>query len=203
MLLKELTKNLIVILNLSHFILYYLKILPISNGQFWIIQSVLCLLYFMALFYELKVITEIKSSEMPKKFNYLPPVIWFKTTLISLFFFIYGIFLIILGKRLQYLVPLVWMISIGEIVLYLFKRWSGQYYLMFFANYIDFHLGTKKPLFAKDIRQIQLVRDVVYFFLNDKKVKEIRLFYLDGSVKEDFLSQLEKWSSSNNIFFYK
>jgi hypothetical protein len=138
---------------------------------------------------------------MPKKYSYLPPMIWFKTILVSVFFLIYGIFLIILGKRLQYLVPLVWMISIGEIVLYLFKRWSGQYYLMFFANYVDFHLGTKKALFAKDIRQIRLVRDVIYLFLNNKKIKEIRLFYLESHEKEDFKKQLEKWAAMNNVNF--
>lgn len=201
MLLKEQVKNFIIIINLIHFIFYYVKILPLSSGHFWIIQSILCLLYFMALFYELKVITEPKTSEMPPKYNYLPPLIWFKTTLVSVFFLIYGIFLMILGKRLQYLVPLVWMISIGEIVLYLFKKWSGQYYLMFFVNYIDYHLGTKKALFAKDIREIRLVRDVVYFFLYNKKIKEIRLFYLDKHQKEDFKKQLEKWAASNNINF--
>jgi hypothetical protein len=155
----------------------------------------------MALFYELKVITDPKISEMPKKYSYLPPIIWFKTILVSVFFFIYGIFLIILGKRLQYLVPLVWMISTGEIVLYLFKKWSGQYYLMFFANYIDFHFGTKKAFFAKEIRQIRLVRDVVYLFLNNKKIKEIRLFYLEDHEKEDFKKQLEKWAAMNNVNF--
>lgn len=197
--LKEQAKNLIVIFNLIHFIFYYFKILPLSHGHFWIIQSILCLLYFMALFYELKVITDPKTSEMPKKYRYLPPWIWFKTTLVSVFFLIYGIFLIILGKRLQYLVPLVWMISIGEIVLYLFKKWSGQYYLMFFANYVDFHLGTKKALFAKDIQQIRLARDIVYLFLNNKRIKEIRLFYMEGHEKEDFKKQLEKWALSNNV----
>ncbi|MCX8080081.1 MAG: hypothetical protein N3F09_02460 [Bacteroidia bacterium] len=192
----------IIILSAIHFLCYYFKLIPSLALYFWFIQALLCFLYFFALYFEIKQTTEVSEIQL-RKFEYLPPIVWFRVLILVSFFFIYGIFLILMGGRLKYLVPLVWMIPLGELIVFLFKKWSKQYYIMFFANYIDIHLGRKQPLFSGEILKMELVREVIYIFTKRKKIKEIRLFYFSESEKNDFLDKIVTWSINNNIPFLK
>jgi hypothetical protein len=112
---------------------------------------------------------------------------------------VYGLLLLLSGGYMKYLVPLVWTIGLGEIILFLFKKWSSRFYIALYANYIDFHAGHKSPLFSREIEYMQIVRGTVYFFLKNKKIREIRLFVLKQEDREVFMNELRNWAEKNKI----
>jgi len=188
----------VILISLLLFFNLYFHFHPLQKSHFWVVQTLLCFIYFFSLMGEYRKYSEA-DNQIIRKFMYIPHSLWFRHAIICSFFIVYGLLLLLSGGYMKYLVPLVWTIGLGEIILFLFKKWSSRFYIALYANYIDFHAGHKSPLFSREIENMQIVRGTVYFFLKNKKIREIRLFVLKQEDREDFMNELRNWAEKNKI----
>ncbi|MBS1653034.1 MAG: hypothetical protein JSU07_13595 [Bacteroidetes bacterium] len=160
------------------------------------VQLISGLIYVFLSCYEI-LNSSFKASLPVTRFAYLTSsFLMFRTIKIGAFL-IFGIMLISTETKVEFLMPICFIISLTEAIVTFIRYKKSLCFINIYANYILIAEDGMKKIFASEIKTVEFRHNVFYLITNKSKTLTVATEYVSN--KNSFLLAMQNWLTRNKL----